>query len=78
MQYVCFILNRMSLRSCDWKIPHELLIGQTPDISMVYRFAFWDRVFYANPAFKLGNPFHPRLMRKLATLLASANLLAIL
>ena len=57
MEYVCFIMNRMALRSKDWRTPHELLLGQTPDVSMIYRFCFWDRVFYANPSDRHGQNF---------------------
>ena len=48
MEYVCFILNRMSLRSKNWKTPLELLNGETPDISMIYRFCFWEKVYFIN------------------------------
>ena len=48
MEYVCFILNRMALRSKNWKTPLELLKGQTPDISMIYRHCFWDKVYFVN------------------------------
>ena len=46
LAYVCFILNRMVLRSLKWKTPYEKLFGQTPDISMIFRFKFWDLVYY--------------------------------
>ena len=47
MQYVCFILNRTSLRSLNYKTPFERLHGQTPDISMIYRFQFWESVYFS-------------------------------
>jgi hypothetical protein len=46
MEYACFVMNRMALGSLDWRTPHERLLGQTPDISMVYRFKFYDRVYF--------------------------------
>ena len=46
MEYVCFIMNRMALGSLNWRTPYEKLHGHTPDISMIYRFKFWDRVYY--------------------------------
>ena len=46
MQYVCFIMNRMALGSLGWRTPFEKLTGQTPDISMIYRFKFYDRVYF--------------------------------
>ena len=39
-------MNRMALQSLKWRTPYEVLHGQTPDISMVYRFKFYDRVYY--------------------------------
>ena len=57
MQYVCFIMNRMALRSKDWRTPYELLTGETPDISMIYRFCFWDRVYFANLNTRRGENF---------------------
>jgi len=50
MEYVNFILNRMSLKSLNWRTPFESLKGETPDISMIYRFKFWDEIY-----FKKGN-----------------------
>ena len=47
MQYVCFIMNWMALPSLKWRTPYyKLLHGETPDISMIYRFKFYDRVYY--------------------------------
>ena len=57
MRYVCFILNRMSLQSLGWKTPFEKLSGQTPDISMIYRFHFWERVYFANRDSRRGKNF---------------------
>jgi len=46
LEYVCFIMNRMALGSLDWRTPYETLLGTTPDISMIYRFKFYDRVYF--------------------------------
>ena len=46
LQYVCFIMNRLALQSLQWRTPYEKLHGSTPDISMIYRFKFYDRVYY--------------------------------
>ena len=43
--YVCFILNRLALCTINWRTPYELLYGSTPDISMIPRFKFYDRVY---------------------------------
>ena len=45
LKYVCFIFNRMAMESLKWRTPHEALTGTTPDISMIYRFRFYDRVY---------------------------------
>ena len=43
--YVLFILNRLAHKSLDWTTPYEKLHGVPPDISMIYRFKFWDPVY---------------------------------
>ena len=46
LEYVCFIMNRTALASLNWRTPFEKLTGSTPDISMIYRFKFYDRIYY--------------------------------
>ena len=46
MQYVGFVMNPMAIGSLGWCTPFEKLVGHTPDISMIYRFKFYDRVYY--------------------------------
>src|SRR5687768_16535353 len=46
LEYVCFILNRMALESLKWHTPFEPLTGSTPDISIIYRFKFWDSIYF--------------------------------
>ena len=46
MKYVLFIMNRMALKSINWRTPYEMLHGSTPDISMIMRFKFWDLVYF--------------------------------
>ena len=55
MQYVCFIMNRMALGSLGWRTPFEKLVGHTPDISMIYRFKFYDRIYYKRVDSRGGN-----------------------
>jgi hypothetical protein len=50
MEYVVFILNRLSLPSLDNATPLSCLTGQRPDISMIPVYAFWDEVYYAHYA----------------------------
>jgi hypothetical protein len=55
MQYTCFVMNRMALQSLHWRTSFESLHGQTPDISMVYRFKFHDRIYYKKMESRGGN-----------------------
>ncbi len=45
-KYVCFVMNRLELKSLNWRTPIEVLTRTTPDISMIYHFKFWDPVFF--------------------------------
>ena len=47
-EYVCFIMNRTAKESLNWRTPVEALTGQTPDISMLLHFIFWEPVFIKN------------------------------
>ena len=46
IEYICFIMNRTAIQTLHWRTPLERLTGTTPDISMVYRFCFWDEVYF--------------------------------
>jgi len=47
-EYVCFIMNRTAKENLNWRTPVEALTGQTPDISMLLHFIFWEPVFIKN------------------------------
>ena len=47
LSYVCFVMNRTACESLGWKTPMELLTGQTPDISMIYRYELWEDVYFS-------------------------------
>ena len=47
LEYVCFVMNRMATKSLGWRTPLGKLTRSTPDISMIYRFKFWDEVYFA-------------------------------
>eukprot|EP00984_Skeletonema_dohrnii_P014343 scaffold6007_cov89-Skeletonema_dohrnii-CCMP3373.AAC.1 len=47
-EYVTFIMNRTAKERLNWRTPVEALNGQTPDISMLLHFTFWEPVFIAN------------------------------
>ena len=42
MEYVVYILNRTARRKLEWRTPIEALSGQTPDISNLLHFHFWE------------------------------------
>ena len=45
------VRNHVSSRKLKWRTPHEVLTGETPDIS-VFRFHFWESVMYWDPTIK--------------------------
>ena len=47
--YAIYIMNHTALESLDWLTPAGLLTGQTPDISIILRFTFWQLVLYDTP-----------------------------
>ena len=48
LEYVVFIWNRTARRILRWRTPIEALTGQTPDISILLHFRFWQRVYISN------------------------------
>ena len=57
LQYVCFMMNRTALAALHWRTPFERLFGSTPDISMIYRFKFYDRVYFKRDESRGGDSF---------------------
>ncbi len=51
LTWVSDCLNHTAHQQLDWKTPSELLNGVTPDIS-VFRFAFFEPIWYYEPAAK--------------------------
>ena len=49
MLYVTFLLNRTAMAVIDWRTPHERCLGETPDISALLQFAFYEPVYYLDP-----------------------------
>ena len=47
-QYVIFIMNRTAVERLDWRTPHEALTGQTPDITILRQFHFWELCLIKN------------------------------
>src|SRR6056300_791917 len=57
LEYVVFIWNRTARRILRWRTPIEALTGQTPDISMLLHFRFWQRVYISNYQQRDGTGF---------------------
>jgi len=45
--WVSFVLNHLATESLHYKTPMEALTGNTPDISPMLQFHFWEPVYYA-------------------------------
>jgi hypothetical protein len=57
LYYVIFIMNRLALESLEWRTAFECLKGSTPDISMIYRFRFYDKIYYKRDESEGGKEF---------------------
>ena len=47
IQYMCYILNHVSIASLGDQVPLQVLYGVTPDISIILLYTFYQPVFYA-------------------------------
>ena len=47
LQYVCYVLNHISTASLGGQVPHQVLYGVTPDISIMLLYTLYQPVFYA-------------------------------
>ena len=58
LKYACFVYNHTAVKSLGWKTPLFTLTGITPDISVLLRFAFYERIYYKmeEPAFPSDSP----------------------
>ena len=45
--YVCYVLNRTASETIGFATPLAIATGQTPDISVLFQFKFWEKVYYA-------------------------------
>jgi hypothetical protein len=55
VQLVVEQINHTATRRLDWRTPYEVHWGETPDIS-VFRFQFYDAIYYLEPNNKFPNP----------------------
>jgi hypothetical protein len=69
IEYVCYMRNRTARKALDYKTPHKVLLGNTPDISELFDFEFYQPVQYMeNPEVKF-----PQLKTKLGQWLGIAT-----
>ncbi len=47
VEYAMDLINHTAVRKLDWRTPHEILTGVTPDIS-VFRYSLYEPIFYHN------------------------------
>ena len=48
LEYVTYFMNHMATKSLSWCTPYESLTGIIPDISVIYRFLFYDKIYFQN------------------------------
>ena len=46
MLYVTYLLNRVAVETLGWRTPIEKCFGETPDISALMQFEFYEPIFY--------------------------------
>ena len=46
LEYICFVQNHTAVDSLGGRTPIEWLLGETPDISVLLQFQFWEPVYY--------------------------------
>lgn len=50
-------MNLVDLNSLKWRTPYKSLTVTTPDISMIYRFKFWDKILFKRDESRGGKFF---------------------
>ena len=58
LRYASFVYNHSAVESLGWRTPIETLTGTTPDISVLLRFHFYEKVYYKTqePSFPSDSP----------------------
>ena len=58
LRYASFVYNHSAVESLGWRTPIEALTGTTPDISVLLRFHFYEKVYYKTqePSFPSDSP----------------------
>jgi len=50
IMWVCFVMNYLATAQLNYHTPMEALTSQTPDISPLLSFHFWEPVYYLDPS----------------------------
>jgi len=46
MLYVVYLANHTAMENLGWRTPHEMALGETPDISALLQFSFYEPIYY--------------------------------
>jgi hypothetical protein len=68
MLYVVYLLNRTAQEQLNWRTPHEMALGETPDLSALLQFAFYEPVYYLD-----DDTSYPETKEKLGHFLGPAE-----
>jgi hypothetical protein len=56
LEYVVYIWNRTARKRLEWRTPYKVLLGSTPDVSVMLHFEFWEQVLIQNYRQPAGFP----------------------
>ena len=55
-QYAVYLLNHLAVESLKWRTPIEVATGETPDISNLLQFHWYQKVYYLDPTSPYPSP----------------------
>ena len=44
--YVVFLLNQIACSTLNWRTPIEVAFGETPDVSVLLQYSFYEQILY--------------------------------
>ena len=56
VEYSAYLLNHLANETLDWKTPIEVATGETPDISNLLQFHWYQKVYYYDPKSSYPGP----------------------
>ena len=56
VEYSAYLLNHLANETLDWKTPIEVATGETPDISNLLQFHWYQKVYYYDPSSSYPRP----------------------